>query len=259
MMQFFSLGLTATLFVHLISSAIIIIGVIYLLKPKIDYKLVHLNEIKEENRIYGFPVFLGAITGVASSYIAGITISLFLDNVNVGFYYLAITASMPLAMLPASLGTTFFKNFFSMKKIPRKVNIATFSIGIFCLVLFLVFIKQIVYFLYTKEFYPVIQISYLIAIGTTFHGFGDFYNKFLSAKGLGKQLRNSNFILGAFNLIGYTVFVKYYGLTGAVYTKLLAGFLYFGVMLYYYKKFQRTTENDGLKLNVDENPNMPDM
>ena len=259
MMYYFSLGLIATLFIHLISSAVIIIGVIYLLKPKFSFKIAHLEEIKKENINYGFPVYLGSITGVASSYIAGLTISYYIDNVNVGYYYLAITAAMPLAILPASLGTTFFKQFFSMKKIPRKVNIATFSIGIFCLMLFLIFIKQIVIFLYTKDFYPVIEISYLIAIGTTFHGFGDFYNKFLSAKGLGKQLRNSNFILGAFNLIGYTVFIKFYGLSGAVYTKLFAGILYFMNMLYYYKQYQRNEEQTSLNQNIDENSNMSDM
>jgi O-antigen/teichoic acid export membrane protein len=239
MMYFFSLQLTATLFVHLISSAVIIIWIIFILKPKFNYKLIHFEEIKAENRAYGFPVYLGAITGVASSYLAGLTISYYIDNVNVGFFYLAITASMPLAMLPASLGTTFFKNFFTLNKIPRKVNIATFSIGFACLALFMLFIDKLVVLLYTKDFYPVIKISYWIAVGTAFHGFGDFYNKFLSAKGLGKQLRDSNFILGAFNLIGYTVVIKYFGLAGAVYTKLFAGILYFGIMLFYYKRYQK--------------------
>lgn len=243
MMYFFSLGLTATLFLHLISFAVIIIFVVYLLNPKFSPRIVYLDELKIENKNYGFPVYLGSITGVASSYIAGLTISYYIDNVNVGYYYLAITASMPLAMLPASLGTTLFRKFFSMSRIPRKIVFSTFAIGVFCLLLFLVFIDKIVLFLYTKEFYPVIEISYIIAIGTTLHGFGDFYNKFLSAKGLGKQLRNSNFILGGFNLIGYTVFIKYFGLNGAIFTKLLAGLLYFSIMLYYYQRYKRTAEN----------------
>ena len=69
------------------------------------------------------------------------------------------------------------------------------------------------------------------------HGFADFINRFLSAKGLGKSLRNSNFIVGFINLIGYTMFVALFNTHGAVMTRIVAGSAYLIVMIYYYKQY----------------------
>lgn len=236
MMYFFSLGLTATLFVHLISSAVIIIGLIYILKPKLDYKIANFEDIRKENKNYGFNAYLGSITGVASNYIAGLTISFFIDNINVGYFYLAITAAMPLTMLPASLGVTLFKSFATMHTIPKKILIATFVSGTIGLVLFMLFIDKIVVLLYSEDFLPVIRLSYPIAIGSALHGFGDFFNRYINAKGMGKMVRNSNFILAIINITGYTVFVYLWQADGAAITRLISGFIYLILMFYLYKK-----------------------
>jgi O-antigen/teichoic acid export membrane protein len=224
---------------HLISIAIVVISIVFLSKPKITSRIIVYRSLIEENKVYGFPVYLGSITGVASSYLAGITIGYFIDNINVGFYSLAITASMPLAMLPSSLGITFFKDFVTWQKIPLKVILLTFLVGGAMLTLFLFFIGDIVHFLYTEEFSPVIQLTYFTAIGSFFHGIGDFFNKFISAKGKGKLVMNSNLILGTFNLIGFTLFIYFWNIWGAVITKLLAGLIYMGIMIYYYLSYQK--------------------
>jgi Na+-driven multidrug efflux pump len=79
--------------------------------------------------------------------------------------------------------------------------------------------------------------AYMVSIGSTFHGLGDFFNRFLSAQGKGKQLRNSNFILGACNIIGYTGLVYILGVRGATITKLIAGIVYLGLMIFLYRRY----------------------
>ncbi len=227
---------------HLISLAIVIFSIVILLKPHFTSNRMYYHNLLEENKTWGFPAYLGSITGVASSYLAGITISIFIDNVNVGFYSLAITASMPLAMLPSALGTTFFKDFVTWQKIPIKVIIITLLIAGFMLMVFLFFIDDLVHFLYPAEFGPVIKLAYYTAIGSFFHGIGDFFNKFISAKGKGKLVMKSNFILGAFNVLGFTLFIYLWNIQGAIITKLFSGLLYMCILIYYYITIQRSSQ-----------------
>ncbi len=239
-LQYFSkFNLTTALISHLGAVAMIIIALIWFIRPKFGMRSSYLPAIRKENRSYGFPIYLGAITGVASSYLAGITISYYINNENVGFYYLAITAAMPLTMLPSSFGITFFKAFVSYPRIPAKVMAVTVGIGVTALIGFLVFIDEIVVFLYTTDFIPVIRLSYFIAVGSLLHGFGDFLNRFISAKGLGKKIRNSNFVLGIINTVGFILLPKYFGVEGAAYTRLIAGVVYFLLLLTYYIQYQK--------------------
>ena len=115
----FSINTEIALLLHLVSFIIVIFIILIIQKPILSFKLKNLSKIVRENRTYGFQIYLGAITGVASHYIAGISIGYFVDNIDVGFYSLAITATLPLSMLPVSVGTTYFKQFVTMDKIPK--------------------------------------------------------------------------------------------------------------------------------------------
>ena len=146
---------------------------------------------------------------------------------------------MTLSMIPSTAGTTFFKDFVDMDRIPRTVFFTTLMITLIALAGFLLIIKPVVIFLYTEEYISVVSLAYYMAIAATFQGLGDFFNRFISAHGYGKKLRNSSFIIGAFNILGYTLFVLKLGVEGAVITRLLAGMLYFGLMLRIYTKIRK--------------------
>jgi O-antigen/teichoic acid export membrane protein len=234
---YFKFNLSIALLAHFMSFFLIIILLIFRYKPVFKMPFEYLDILKNENKRYGFPVFLGGISGVASNYLSSLSISYFIDNVNVGYYSLALTATLPLSMLPATLGIIFFKDFVSMKKIPKKITGITFGMGIFVFICFYFLIEKIVLLLYSEEFRPVVQLTYYTALGSLLHGFGDFFNRFLSAKGLGKQLRNSNFILGGINILGYIVLVYYFDTIGAAITKLIAGFFYLIIMSNYYLRY----------------------
>lgn len=69
------------------------------------------------------------------------------------------------------------------------------------------------------------------------HGLGDMFNRFLGAHGKGKEIRNGAFICGAIVVLGSTILVYFFEITGAVVTKLLSDIIYFMVMYFYYLKF----------------------
>ena len=236
---FYQLTLTSALAFYFLTIVLFILLTGIRLKPRFNKFKEVIQITWKENKTYGFPVYLGSIAGLASTQIAGLTIGYYVDNTNVGFFYLAITASMPLAMIPNTAGITFFKDFANMDQIPKKVLGFTILIAMLALALFILIIKPLVILLYTEEYIAVVPLAYLIAIGSTFHGLADFYNRFLSAQGQGKQLRNSNFIIGAVNIIGYIGLVYFFGVQGASITKLISGIIYAGIMLLYYYRYKK--------------------
>ncbi len=80
-----------------------------------------MKELYKENKYNGKPIYFGSLAGVATTHIAGLSISFFMDNTQVGFFMLALTVCSPLLIVPSVLGTIFYKQFVDMKSIPNKV------------------------------------------------------------------------------------------------------------------------------------------
>lgn len=238
----YPLSLNSAFGLYLFSSAVFIIFSIFKLKPVFKDIKHNLKFINTSNRNYGFPLFLGALISFASVQLGGISIGYFIDNTNVGYFSLAVSSTLALAFIPGTIGTTFFKEFTKMKKIPSKVIKITIGISILALVAFLLIIKPLIAFLYTSEYLAVVPLAYFTAIAATLQGFGDLFNRYVSAHGLGNQLRNSSFLIGILNIIGYTIIVYIFGVNGAVITRLLAGLVYLLLMLRIYYKFIRNEQ-----------------
>ena len=232
------LSLNSAFSIYLISMGVFILFSINSLKPKLKNTKQNLLLIWTENRSYGFPVYVGALASIASSQFGGISISFFVDNTNVGFFSLAVTASLPLTLIPSVVGTAFFKDFSNMKEIPLKITIYTLLLSAISLMGFILIIRPMVIFLYSSAYLAVIPLAYLTSIGSTFHGYGDYINRFLSAQGKGKVLRNTSFAIGISNILGYTILIYFFGVYGAALTKLISGILYSGFMIYYYRKLK---------------------
>ena len=202
------------------------------------------NELFRENKIYGFYVYIGSVVGVSLNYLAGITLGIFGENnVNVGVFTLAATLVTPLAMLPTVVGTTYYKKFANQNFIEKKVLIMTLVISFTSFFLFTIFITPLVSVLYNESYIDVAYIAICLAIGTTLHGIGDLFNRFLGSHGLGKQLRNGAFICGSVMLCGYIILVYYWGITGAIITKIGASAAYCFSMVYYYKRYRSSVKD----------------
>lgn len=196
--------------------------------------------LREENKSYGLQVYYGSLANVSVQYIAGITLGMFAsNNSNVGFYSLAITVTGPLATLPSIIGTTYFKRFAHENSISRKILLSTFSMSLLSLIGFVILIYPVIRFLYDDRYANVALFSCVLSVGFTFHGLGDVFNRFLGAHGQGKPLRKGAFISGAIALLGFTVGVYYFGIWGAIATKIAASLAYFASMLVFYLTYTR--------------------
>ena len=203
------------------------------------------QKLKDENKNYGNQVYYGSLAMTASTYLAGISIGLFGENnIEVGFFSLAVTVSTPMSMLPTIIGITFFKDFATLSVIPSKVLKGTVAMTMVSCLLFVMLIKPLVIFLYSQEYAVVGNYAILLAVGFAIHGLGDLFSKFLLSHGQGRQVRNSSIICGLAKISGYIVFVSLFGVYGAIATTIIADLLYSGNMIRGYSGYLKTQASE---------------
>lgn len=223
---------------------IIYLALIISLKPKFNNLRPIFKILNKENRDYGFHVYVGSVLAVSLGYVSGITLGIYEDNnVNVGFYTLALTVATPLTILPTIVGTTHFKEFANTDHIAHKVIRNTVVVSLISLIAFVLMIVPLVKWVYSEAYAPVGYYSCLLAIGMVWHGFGDMYNRFLGAHGKGKEIRNSAVITGIIQLSGSVGLVYICGIYGAIITRIISSITYCILMMYYYRSMQIKTRN----------------
>lgn len=201
------------------------------------------SELQQENKEYGFQLYIGSLFMVASGYLAGIFLGLYNeDNTEVGFYTLALTITSPLALLPGIIGTTYFKKFATEPKIPDKVMKFTLLLSVLSCILFILLIRPVVTFLYSDRYVTTGIYASWMAVGYSIHGLGDMINRYLGSHGQGKSIRNSSIINGVFKIFGFTVLVYYFNTFGALITNITCSSIYCIILAYYYFKFIKKTQ-----------------
>ncbi|MCP4147132.1 MAG: oligosaccharide flippase family protein, partial [bacterium] len=150
------LSLNMALLLNLSGFGIIIIIMLIKLKPQFRDLKPPWQEIRQENKSYGFPVYISHLSNTATTRIAALSIAFFIDNTNVGFFALAVTITAPLAIIPRVVGTTFFRDFANRDAIPGKATAATVVLGLGAMIAFMVLIKFMFFIIYTKDFAPAL-------------------------------------------------------------------------------------------------------
>ena len=219
---------------------LIVLGIIWCLKPSFNNIKKTIKSIVDENNIYGKYIYYGSVAALASGQLGGLIIGYYLENKEVGFFSLAITMAAPLLMVPSIIGTTFFKEFAGSKRIPKKIIQYTLLTSLLSFIAFYFIVKPVVQLFYTSEFSVVIMYGQVLALGAILHGFGDLFNRFMGANGQGKLIRNGAYIVGLFNIIGYVTLISFFGIKGALITRVISGFVYLIVMYWGYKKYLKT-------------------
>lgn len=236
------LSVEKAIIIHMCAVAIASIIIILRSSPSFFKISKTIKMVFEENKVYGFNVYLGVLASVATTTLGGISLGYYIDNVSVGYFMLAMTMTQPLTMVSTSIGVSMFKRFANSEIIGTKVFLTTLVFSISSLVVYLLIIEDVILFLYAEEFFTVVSLCSIMAIGATFQGIGGLVNNFVCAKGYGRLARNTAFARGVVNVIGYTVGVNYYGLQGAQYTVLISGLVYMLIMLISYQVIKNTAK-----------------
>ncbi|WP_437396049.1 oligosaccharide flippase family protein [Flagellimonas lutimaris] len=216
--------------------SIAVITVYITFKIKFKFDLETTKQLLHHNRDVGFPIFIGALFGVASGHLSSLLVSHFNNNTDFGFFVLSLTISAPIGVMPTIIGSTMMKDFVVLNKIPAKVVKSATALSIGALVGFLLILEPFVYFFYTEQYEPVIPLAYITAFGFLMHGFGDLFIKFLYAKGQGKNMRISTMGVGIITLIASMALIPSFGAIGASIAKVVSSTSYFALVYFFYAR-----------------------
>jgi O-antigen/teichoic acid export membrane protein len=155
-----------------------------------------------------------------------------------GLYAIAQKFAGPVSMISRALGTTRFRSFARLTRVPGRivkwnaVALVFASIGLIALgppALKFVFPKY-------SEAAPLLL---ALAVMNLFIGLFQPYNVFLGAHGRGAELRNIVLIVGVAMIAALIFVVPRYGIAGAAWTAAAAMSLDYLLHLYYYRKVKR--------------------
>lgn len=231
---FVPLTLSAALLLQLGFLGTVALGFVVVSRPKVTNLVGRIRDVLRANRTHGFQVYVGVLAGVATSQLAGFSIAFFRTNTDVGFFALAVTLTAPLTMIPNVVGTTFYREFAHRDALPQRATFLTAVVTLCSWAGFMVLVKPVVLLLYSDKYTAVIALAYITAVGSVLYGFGDYYNRFIGAHGLGKYNRNGALVVGISNMGGYLLLVHLFGAEGAAVTHVISGGLYLALMKYYY-------------------------
>lgn len=225
----FALSLSFQMLVFLI--------IFYKINPSFRNIKVRLGELWNYNKTYGFNVYIGSVLSLGFNELTGVLISYFaLDNVGVGYYALALTITMPLSFIPNVIATTHYKDFSTRTRIPKRLFLVTVLLSTSAMILLWILIGPFIHYFYGYKFNSVITLTLIASVGVIFHGFADFFNRFLGSHGQGKALRNSSIIVGFCLMTLNLILIPVLGEKGAAYTRAASGIIYVICMLWFYRK-----------------------
>lgn len=233
-------GATASLMVWLQWGiySVVLLAVVAAARPVFRNVGERFAELSVENKAYGLNLYWGSLAMVATNYLAGVTLGLFNeDNVDVGFYTLALTLTGPLAYLPAIVGTAYFKQFARQDRIPDKVFKCTLLLTVGSCVAFILLVRPFVHLLYPPEYAQVGTYASWMAVGFSFHGIGDMLNRYLGSHGQGRPILLSSVGCGLVKVTGYVALVYFFGITGALLTTILSSMVYCIMLWCYYRGY----------------------
>ncbi len=206
------------------------------LKPSFSKLRMTVSEVMKETRSYGIHTYFGRIIGQSSLQFTGILVTFFLNTTLLGFFTLILNLTKPMTMFSQSLSTVIFKKMAARDKIGAKVlvaNLIWLSVAGIGLVLFG---QSIISILFSEKFLPATPLILPLVLAAFFSGLTQPFNIFLSAKGLGKYLRNIAIIVSISVLVLNIILINLFGIMGAAIAALVTQIINLITHYLYYRK-----------------------
>ncbi len=205
-----------------------------------------LKGVLMRNREYGFQLYLGSIFSVASAQILNLMVASLAGLEEYALFTMGMSVATPIAQIPAVMGTISFKKNVELKKIPAKQMIVTIAMTAFAFVGYALFLKFLFPLLLGEQYRDCVSYGIVMMFYYVFIGLGDFFNRFVMAKGHGKMIRNSSFVVGAALIIGAAMLIPFFKIKGVMFAEILSGIVYLFMMVTKYLKTIKLINKEGV-------------
>lgn len=230
----------ALLIPYVVINGLAIIYRIYMCKParvKITESFLALND---ENKNFGFKVYIGSIFGVVIGQLVGLISGSLVGMEQYGLFSLAFSFVTPFQMLASTLGTVLYKSNITRKKISSKLFAGTIAINLVAYFIFYVTIEKVFVAVFSIGYTQSLNYMKILALYGICLGLGDFINRFLGAKGSGRMLMIGAILTGIVLAVLSYVLIPSYKIDGLIYAYLFSGIVYLISMITSYIIYQKS-------------------
>ena len=223
-------------------------------KPIFKWNTSEWKDLQLQHKSFGIHLYWGALWNIGAIYLLPILVGFFnINNVEVGHYSLALSFIMPLSFLPSIVGTSYFKKYIKLPTIPSAAFKKVIVSSLLLLVALLLGVDYIIDFFLGAKYKEVSALIKLGSFGAILHGFADFVNKFLLAKGEAIYLKRVSVVVGIIQLSSSLILIHYFSATGAIIAKSLGSLALFSALFFYYYKKYVIQKFEGHKITITEN------
>ncbi|HKQ09033.1 MAG TPA: lipopolysaccharide biosynthesis protein [Blastocatellia bacterium] len=225
---------------YLAGIAVATIWTIARLRPSFKGVSPYLRMTLRQAREYGVNLYFARITGMISSRADQLVIAYFLaDAAPLGVYAIVQKFANPINMLGRSVALTRFRAFAQLTRVPGRLTRWNAAMLVSAALGLIIIGPMVVNFLFPK-YSAGVGLLVPFALANLFVGLFQPYNIFLSSHGRGAEVRNIAAAVAISSLLGLSIAVPRYGISGAAWTAAAAMALDYMLHLYYYQKFKRT-------------------
>lgn len=220
------LNLLIFLILYLCSHLLIYIVLLKRIKPKSD-SISHFREILSKNKYFGINIYLGSLFSVGVANLMGLLISKYcVNNIELGFYNIALQITTPLTLIPNILSTVFFARFANNETLKKNIVLGVVLISFVLYTSLFLLSDFIVGSIFGNSYLPSAKLIRILGIGSLLYGIADFFNRYILARGKSIIIRNIAFTIGITYLIIGFVLIPTFLAIGASYAKVITGFIY---------------------------------
>lgn len=195
-----------------------------------------LKRIIQENKKHGLQLYFGSLFSVTVAQLLNLVVASIGGLEEYAFFSLGISMAAPMALIASTMGTIHFKKNVHTSNISKKEIFVTLSITGLSFVSYFVMLNNIMPIFIAEEYIKAIPYANILLIYYTMMGLGDYFNKFIGAKGQGKLLRNGAIVTGIVLVVFSFLLIPFYNVPGLIIAKLLSAFVYMFLMIYIYRR-----------------------
>lgn len=222
--------------------------------PSFRLNIQDIKTILSSNKSYGFQIYIGSLASVASAQVLNLLVASISNLSEYAVFALGTSLATPIMQIPSIMGTISFKRNVHSGKLSKAQISTTLIMTLLSIIAYTLFLNFVLKFLLGTDYHGALTYASIMIYYYAFMGLGDYFNRFIIAKGEGKAVRNSSFIVGAALIASAAILIPFLKVSGVIIAETISGLIYLFNMVFIYVKITKRLKNtpDGVEAMVTE-------
>jgi O-antigen/teichoic acid export membrane protein len=199
----------------------------------------YLGSLMRDTRRFGFQIYVGRVLSVGTYNMDILMLAAWADSRHVGLYALAGAVAGVTGLPLAGIANALYPQMARDSVLRRRWLTIAWPIALTLALVAWLLAKPFFRVVFSPEYVAATRYLAPLLLAQVLRSVTGLYNSFFSAKGLGREMRNTGLILTASNLILNFALIPKYGAMGAAWASLLALLANYLGYTYYYRRAVR--------------------